>query len=234
MGPSRERRRPGADDQTLTYSHGLAPGQIVILNGAPRSGKSSIVAVIQSTFDGIWMNLGVDVFVREITPARYRPGMGLRPGGAGHALAPLVPSLYAAFYDSIAAHSRAGLNVVADVGHHDATILADCARRLAGLPVLFVGVRCPIEVVMARRNAGQPGREMEYAVGTADVPVPAPVARWQHDVHVPGVYDLEVDTSVLGPEECASAIRRRLLDGPAPSAFARLAGSAVSPGGYET
>jgi len=45
------------------------PGQIVILNGAPRSGKSSIVAAIQKTFDGPWMNLGVDVFVREVTPA---------------------------------------------------------------------------------------------------------------------------------------------------------------------
>ncbi|MGV0105471.1 hypothetical protein NSTCB13_04208 [Nostoc sp. DSM 114160] len=27
-------------------------GQIIILNGVPRSGKSSIVAVIQETFDG--------------------------------------------------------------------------------------------------------------------------------------------------------------------------------------
>lgn len=33
------------------------PGQIVILNGAPRSGKSSIATVIQDTFDGLWMNL---------------------------------------------------------------------------------------------------------------------------------------------------------------------------------
>jgi chloramphenicol 3-O phosphotransferase len=31
---------------------GTKPGQIVILNGAPRAGKSSIVAVIQETFDG--------------------------------------------------------------------------------------------------------------------------------------------------------------------------------------
>jgi chloramphenicol 3-O phosphotransferase len=28
-------------------------GQIVILNGAPRSGKSSIAAVIQETIDGL-------------------------------------------------------------------------------------------------------------------------------------------------------------------------------------
>lgn len=199
------------------------PGQIVILNGAPRSGKSSIVAVIQSAFDGPWMNLGVDVFVREITPERYRPGMGLRPGEEGHELAPLVPVFFAALYDSIAAHSRAGLNVVVDVGHHDAKILADCARRLAGLPVLFVGVRCPIEVVMQRRNAGQVGRGGQYAVGSESEPIPPPVERWQREVHVPGIYDVEVDTSALSPEACAAVIGRHLDDGPAPSAFRRLA-----------
>jgi len=199
------------------------PGQIVILNGAPRSGKSSIVAVIQDTFDGPWMNLGVDVFVREITPKRYRPGMGLRPGGEGHELAPLVPVFYAALYDSIAAHSRSGLNVVADIGHHDPKILADSARRLAGLPVLFVGVRCPIEVVMQRRNAGQVGREGQYAVGSETEPIPAPVERWQREVHIPGIYDIEVDTSLQTAEQCAAAIHQRLGAGPPPSAFRRLA-----------
>jgi len=199
------------------------PGQIVILNGAPRSGKSSIVTVIQDTFDGAWMNLGVDVFVRQVTPKHYRPGMGLRPGEEGHKLAPLVPVFFAALYDSIAAHSRSGLNVVVDVGHHDAKILADSARRLSGLPVLFVGVRCPIEVVMQRRNAGQVGREGEYAAGSESEPVPPAVERWQRDVHIPGIYDLEVDTSRQSPEECAVAIRRRLDDGPPPTAFRRLA-----------
>ena len=106
-------------------------GQIVILNGAPRSGKSSIVNAIQDSFDGPWMNLGVDVFVRHVTPRRYRPGMGLRPGEEGHAIAPLLPALYAALYDSIAAHSRAGLNVVVDVGHYDRTILAESDRCVA-------------------------------------------------------------------------------------------------------
>ncbi|MCP4362394.1 MAG: chloramphenicol phosphotransferase, partial [Chloroflexi bacterium] len=56
-------------------------GQIIILNGVPRSGKSSIVKVIQETFDGPWMNLGVDVFKERIIPNRYSPSIGLRPGG---------------------------------------------------------------------------------------------------------------------------------------------------------
>jgi chloramphenicol 3-O phosphotransferase len=77
----------------------------------------------------------------------------LRPGGERPDLEGLVPQLYAALYESIAAHSRLGLNVVVDVGHHDAYskplhILANCARRLVALPVLFVGVLCPIETIL--------------------------------------------------------------------------------------
>ena len=143
----------------------LPPGTIIILNGAPRSGKSSIVAAIQESFEGLWINLGVDVYMRA-TPERYRPGIGLRPGGERPALEPFVQDMYAALYELIAAHSRLGINVVAEFGHHDGYsrplgILTGCARRLAGLPVLFVGVRCPLEVIMARRNAGQIGQSRE-------------------------------------------------------------------------
>ncbi|MDZ4438911.1 phosphotransferase-like protein, partial [Bacillus cereus] len=94
------------------------PGQIVIMNGTPRSGKSSITTVIQSTFKGVWMNLGVDGFM-QMTPERYQPGIGLRPGGERPDIEPLVILMYKAMYESIAAHSRLGINVVVDVGHHD-------------------------------------------------------------------------------------------------------------------
>ena len=205
-------------DSPQPSSDRSVPGQIVILNGTPRAGKSSIAAVIQETFPGPWMNLGVDTVKEAMTPERYQPGIGLRPAEPDHPVAPLVPVFYAALYESIAAHSRLGLNVVADTGHHDTDILADCARRLAGLPALFVGVRCPIEVIMERRRATWGG----HAGGSPDDPVPAPVLAWQREVHVPGIYDLEVDTSRLTPEECAEAIARRLSDGPPPSAFRQL------------
>jgi len=204
------------------------PGQIIILNGAPRSGKSSIARAIQGSFDGPWINLGVDSY-EQITPPRLRPGIGLRPGGERPDLEVFVPRLYAALYESIAAHSRLGLNVVTDVGHHDAYskplgCLADCARRLAGLPALLVGVRCPIEIIMARRDASEAGRG--YVTGSSDDPVPLPVRLWQDAVHRPGLYDLEVDTSVLSPEQCAQAIRQRLRNGAQPSAIERLAQAA--------
>ena len=51
----------------------------------------------------------------------------------------------------------------------------------------------------------------------------APVELWQERVHVPGIYDLEVDTSLLSPGECAAAIRRRLDEAAPPAAFKQLA-----------
>src|ERR671925_1963279 len=91
------------------------PGQIVILNGTPRSGKSSIATVIQNTFEGVWMNLGVDRF-KQMTPDRYQPGIGLRPGGERPDLEPLIVLLYRAMYGAIIARALAILLAILDLG----------------------------------------------------------------------------------------------------------------------
>lgn len=182
-----------------------APGRIIILNGAPRSGKSSIATAIQEIAGPAFLNYGVDAVI-AMTPERCRPGIGLRPGGERPDLEPFVAQSYAALFEALAGHCRLGLNLVSDLGVHDSYsrplgIWADASRRLAGLPVLLVGIRCPIEVIMARRNA-EP-KDGYYAAGDK---IPAPVRRWQEAVHRPGVYDLEVDTSVASPAQCAQAI----------------------------
>jgi chloramphenicol 3-O phosphotransferase len=199
-----------------------APGQIIVLNGAPRAGKSSITTVIMETFGGPWMNLGNDTLVRRISTT-YQPGQGLRPGEPSHPAAQYVANFYAAMYESIAAHSRLGINVVSDTGHHDSYgrgILLDCARRLRGLPAMFVGVRCDIDEIMRRRDNSPPGH---YARSSPDDPVPEPVRRWQEMVHVPGIYDIEVDTTTASPDDCAGAIHARWEDGAPLTAFAQLA-----------
>ena len=117
-----------------------------------------------------------------------------------------VATNYAALFDSHAAHLRAGLNVVADLGIHDdysrpLGIYADALARLAGLDVLWVGVACPIEVIMARRNADPRGGH--YVAGDG---VPDPVRRWQQAVHAGKRYDLVVDGGSAPPAEGAAAI----------------------------
>jgi chloramphenicol 3-O phosphotransferase len=201
---------------------GIKPGTIVVLNGAPRSGKSSIVMAIQASSPEPWVNLGVDVWMRA-TPPKFMPGIGLRPGGERPDLEPFVVASFAGLYDAIAAHSRLGLNVVVDVGHHDAYsrplhILPMCAARLRGLPVLFVGVRCLEPVVLDRRNASD-----GYVGGSVEDGVPDAVHRWQVEVHRHGTYDVEVDTSRQSPGECATLIRERLASGASGDAFPDLA-----------
>ena len=163
-----------------------APGPIVVLQGPPRSGKSSIATALGDP----WVNVGVDLFGRSVVPRRFRPGIGLRPGGERPDLEPLLPVLTAALFAS--------------------------AAVLDGLPVLLVGVRCPLEVVVRRRDA-EPDRYVGSFPGGG---IPDVVRRWDEAVHTPGVYDLEVDTSTLAPEACAAAVRHRLESGPPGTAVA--------------
>lgn len=190
-------------------------GQIVILNGAPRSGKSSIAKAIQAVSDVPWMVYGVDAIMAE-TPAAMHPGIGLRPGGERPDLEPFVVSLYWHLYDTLVKFSHEGKNVVADTGHHDEYsrpqgILPSCARIVEGLPAYLIGVKCPLEVVMERRAVSGWTAPREYA------------KRWQEAVHKPGIYDFEVDTSQATPESCARSILQRVADEKRPAAFARLA-----------
>lgn len=197
-------------------------GRIVILNGAPRAGKSSIARAIQESLPGSWINLGVDHAMATLPPALL-PGIGLRPGGERPDLEPIIAELYFALYDSIAAHARRGFDVVADFGHHDSYsrplgILPACARQLASFQVLFVGVRCPIDIIMERRNA-----DPQNGLYLAGETIPQPVQLWQDEVHRPGIYDLELDAGSLTPGQCVRRIADAMASPSQPSAFARLA-----------
>jgi chloramphenicol 3-O phosphotransferase len=144
------------------------------------------------------------------TPLHLRPGIGLRPGGERPDLEPTIALLYRALFEAIAASSRSGLAVVADLGIHDGYsrplgIWEEMEARLAALPLLTVGVVCPLETIMARRNADP--RDGFYATGDD---VPPPVARWQEAVHAGHAYGLTLDTARLTSQACAAAIRKAL------------------------
>lgn len=203
-------------------SDALNRGQIVILNGVPRSGKASVAKAIQNRFPGVWMNLGLD------TAERFLPGIGIRQGGERLDLQNVLPLFLAARWESIALYSRLGLNVVADLGLDGGYprapgLISDCARRMAGFPVLFVRVLCSLETA-TRRAQGEPGRKGLHLRTDDDHMAPSQGGRFDREVPRPKLFDMTVDTDVLTSLECADAILERLDRGiPRPTALERAA-----------
>jgi chloramphenicol 3-O phosphotransferase len=195
-----------------------SPGRIVILNGTPRAGKSSLARKVQETIPGHWLNLGVD-HANAVLPPELLPGIGLRPGGERPDLEPIVFRLYRALFGTIALHATSGFDIVADIGIHDdyskpLGIYALAIETLGPHGALLVGIDCDIAEIMRRRNADPRGGL--YLGGDE---VPPPVARWQQAVHAGKAYDLRLDMGKLSPDEGAEEIARLLEDPPHPTAL---------------
>ncbi len=88
---------------------------------------------------------------------------------------------------------------------------------------MIVGVFCPLAEIMQRR-AGSDGN---YLTANEEGEIPLPVLRWQEEVHKPGIYDLELDTSMLSAEECAERILNVIASGAKFNARDKLIASQV-------
>lgn len=184
----------------------MTKGKVIVLNGASSSGKSVIAEALQEVLDEPYLRVSIDDFV-DMLPRRYVDGDSLSEAELDE-LRALLQRLVTGFHRCIAALSSAGVNVIVDHVLQDPNWLRECVEGLAGHPVLFVGVRCPLEELERRE------REREREPGTA---------RRQYEiVHAHGDYDLEIDTSVLDPMECAERIRGGLGSIDSAGAFDRL------------
>jgi chloramphenicol 3-O phosphotransferase len=189
----------------------IAPGTILILNGASSSGKTSLLRALQALLDEPFLDAGIDKFIWML-PKRYldRPlwdevlGLNVRAGLVGH-------RLFSGMHHAIAALSRAGNHLLADHVLVEPRWVAECAVLFAPLPAYLIGLRCPLDLLEQRekqrkdRTWGQAREQFEV-------------------VHAHVVYDLEVDTALHSPEECAQRVRGMLEAGKPPQALRRLAG----------
>ncbi len=184
----------------------MGAGRVVILNGTPRSGKTSIAQALNVGGEVEWRNLGVD-WSRTVTPPNQQPGIGLRPGGERPDLEDAVWDLYDQLYSVVATQAANGHNVAVDVGHHcgytgELNPWRIAQTHLSQHSVWVVGIRCDVEIV-AHRRAADP--EIYVSFDT-EGHVAEPVQRWETAVHDPGIYDLEVDTGTASSERCAERI----------------------------
>lgn len=202
----------------------MTTGKVVFLNGTSSAGKTTLAYALQELLDEPWQHIALDQF-RDGLPAKYR-GLNSPDGTTGSRGLNVVPvreqsqaytvirfgdagkSMLAAMRRAIAVVAREGINVIIDDIILEESFLLDYLEVMQGLPLYFVGVRCPLDEIN-RREAQRPGRFPGTALGHFDL------------CHAHGSYDVEVDTSTQDPASCAALVARRLAAGP-PCAFDNL------------
>ncbi|MDJ0382981.1 chloramphenicol phosphotransferase CPT [Streptomyces sp. G-G2] len=169
--------------------------QVIVLNGGSSSGKSGIVRCLQGVLAQAWLAVGVDTLVDAMPAAMRDGGAGIGFGADGAvSVGAGFRELEAAWIEGVAAMVRAGARVIVDeVFLGGAASQERWRTALAGLPVLWVGVRCDAEVAAGREMA-RGDRVAGMAAAQAEL------------VHRGVVYDLEVDTARAEALECARLI----------------------------
>jgi chloramphenicol 3-O phosphotransferase len=173
-------------------------GTVVLLNGASCSGKTSIARALQEVTEEPWLHVGLDHF--EAMQPRKEDKRVHCFYGQGITQPDLVPVLHQA----VAAFSRMGAHVVNEHIFLERRWLADALERYRGLPVLFVGVLCPLDVLEQRERERHRGVQVGQSARQHAVLLP---------LHNAGLYDVAFDTTTTTPQGCAAEIRRRLSDG---------------------
>ncbi|WP_211240742.1 chloramphenicol phosphotransferase CPT [Hamadaea tsunoensis] len=169
--------------------------RVVVLNGGSSAGKSAIARRLQDVLPEPWLSLSVDTLV-DAMPAALRTaesGIMFAADGGVH-VGDRFRELEAAWMAGVATMARAGAGIIID----DVFLGGSASQQrwrdaLAGLDVLWAGVRCDAEVAAAR-EAARGDRTAGMAAAQADL------------VHEGVRYDVTVDTTYVDPLSCARVI----------------------------
>ena len=182
----------------------MTSGRIILLNGTSSSGKTTLVRALQDRLPDPWIEIGIDRFVFAL-PKRYldQPLWSevfryVRPDGRADGpftieTGPLGKRLVRGMHRTAAALAADGLDLIVDHVLLEGSWLDELGRLWAPFGVLFVGVVCPLGVVVERER----GRR-DRTIGQAEAQFAV--------VHRRGGYDIEVDTSELTPQDAAARV----------------------------
>ena len=187
----------------------MKPGLIILLNGTSSSGKTTLATMVQQLRARPIQLMSLDQF-RDGMAGRFR-GFNSAPGEPGDDGLNIVPierdgqiatdvrfgaygrEVLKGMRRAIAAFARTGNDVIVDDVFLVEDALDDYLVAFEGLDVLFVGVRCNLDVI-EKRESSRPGR------------FPGTGRTHFESVHAGCRYDIEVDTATMDPRRCAEVV----------------------------
>lgn len=211
------------------------PGQIIIVSGPSGAGKSTTCQTFVKRSREMYLLFGIDLLFGSMTPAKFSAfGEHANEGRYYHpfrnvgdqsltrlSFGPAGWASIVAFHEMIAAAAKSGSNIIVDhLMITDPPILQDCIWRLAGLSVIFVGLKPPLEALVQR-------------IQTREVKIPAALSEalqgdgvrklarmlqnatpwfYEEDRKV-DCYDVTADPTKLLPDEICHLIEDRLAEG---------------------
>jgi chloramphenicol 3-O phosphotransferase len=183
----------------VSNSSETRPGRVVLLNGPPSSGKTTLAVALRDALRPPHYHLSLDDFRRGYADELWRSDDGT-----------LFRRVMVGYLGALRAMALAGNDVIAEavVTPERLDLYID---TFEGLSVVFVGVWCSLDVAVSRES-----QRSDRLRGPVELPEDAFNA-----VHSHGGYDIEVDTSATPAGAIAKDLAARLID-VVPSAFDRL------------
>lgn len=173
--------------------------QVIFLNGASSSGKSTLAHALQHCLAKPYLHLSEDMFFATLPARHYSEPEYLRYGSR----------LYEGFTQCVRTLVQCGNRVIVDTVAWNPGSLSGFVNALWDLQVFAVGIHCPLPLLEIRER-----QRNDRSVG---------LARRQFElVHQDAIYDFEIDTSQLDSAACAKLITTEMEHLPVPHAFARM------------
>lgn len=157
-------------------------GKIIFLNGVSSSGKTSLARELQNVLDEPYFLISIDTFY-DMIPEKFQDDEKI-----------FFEDMHRVIHHCIQTFAKVNVNVIVDHVLYRKSYLTECLKLLKDLPVLFIGVHCPLEELERRekargnRNIGQAKNQLKR-------------------MHKNEIYDIEVNTFENSLNECAVKIK---------------------------
>ena len=180
--------------------------KIIFLNGASNSGKTTIAKELQNIMEEPYLHIGIEAFM-DMMPQQYigeseRAKLGFymkrQKDGSGRVLGKIEAGSYGkrvitGMGYACLALAQKGLNIIVDEVCYGQGQLQFYQYLYRDYRTLFVGVVCPLDILMQREH------KADIGISTAK--------NESKIVHQDIDYDFMVDTSLMTALECAEDIK---------------------------